>query len=68
MKFYSFALNFHPITLLLKFGLNVEKMCASYENEFPSFSSSKVIAWKDTQTDTQTDSTEIITCQHTHMV
>ena len=34
MKFYSFDLNFHPITLVLKFILDVEKMCASYENEY----------------------------------
>ena len=52
------------MTLILKLDLDMVKMYLYTKYEVPSFSGSKVIAW----TDTQTDSTEIITYPHTRMV
>ena len=43
------------MTLILKLNLDMIKMYLYTKNEVPSFSSSKVIAWTDTQTDTQKD-------------
>ena len=62
MKLYSF--DFDPMTLILKHDLDIVKMYVGTENKVPSFGSSEVIAW----TDTQTDSTEIIAYPHERMV
>ena len=43
------------MTLTLKLDLNIVKIYLYSENEVPSFSSSKVIAWQDRHTDTETD-------------
>ena len=48
MMFYSFDLD--PMTLVLKFDLDMVKMYLHTKNEVPSYSSSKVIAWTDRQT------------------
>ena len=39
-----------PMTLILKFDLDMVKMYLYTENEVPGFSSSKVIAWTQTHT------------------
>ena len=57
IKIYSLDLDLDPMTLVLKLDLDIIKMYVCAKNEVPSFSSSKDIIW----TDTQTDSTEIIT-------
>ena len=41
------------MTLILKFNLDMVKMYLYTKNEVPSCSGSEVIAWTDTQTDTQ---------------
>ena len=64
--FYSFDLDI--MTLILKYDLDMVKMYLHTKNEVPSYSSSKVIAWTDRQTYTETDSNEIITYTHTQMV
>ena len=51
----TFDLDLDPMTLILKLDLNMVKMYLYTENEVPSCSSSKVIAWTDRQTDTQRD-------------
>ena len=43
------------MTLVLNLHLDIVKMYVCAKNEVPTFSGSKVIAWKDTQTATQTD-------------
>ena len=55
MKFYWLDLD--PMALLLKFDLDIVKMYMCTKDEAPTFNSSKVIVWTDTQTDTdrQTD-------------
>ena len=68
MQFYWFDLDPDPMTLLLKFDLDIVKIYMCTKNEFPTFNGSKVITWTDTQTDTKTDSTEIITYLHMQMV
>ena len=64
----TFDLDFDPMTLILKLDLDMVKMYLYTEDEVPSYSSSKVIAWTDTQThrhtDRQTDLSEIITYPH----
>ena len=50
----TFDLHLDPKTLILKVDLDMVKMYLYTENEVPSYSSSKVIAWTDTQTDKQT--------------
>ena len=60
--------NFIRSTLILKLELDIAKTHVFTEKEVPSFNGSKAIAWTDTQTQTQTDSTEIITFLHTRMV
>ena len=57
MKFYSFDLDLDPMTLVLKFDLDIVKMYVCTKNEVPTFNSFKVIIW----TDRETDLTEIIT-------
>ena len=56
------------MTLILKLDLDMVKMYLYTEDEVPSYGSSKVIAWTDTQidrhTDRQTDLSEIITYPH----
>ena len=49
------------MTLVLKLDLDIVKMYVCTANEVPRFSSLKVVAWIDTQIETQTDSTEITT-------
>ena len=66
MMFYSFDLD--PMTLILKLDLDMVKMYLHTKNEVPSYISSKVIAWTDRHTETQTDLNEIITYSHTRMV
>ena len=56
------------MTLVLKLNLDIVKMYVCTKDEGPTSNGSKVIAWTDTQTDRQTDSTEIITYLHTRMV
>ena len=56
---YSFDLDLNPMTLVLKVDLDIIKMYVCTENEVPSLSVLDVTAW--TETDKQTDSTEIIT-------
>ena len=51
----TFDLDHDPMILILKLDLDMVKMYLYNEDEVPSYSSSKVIAWTDTQTDTQTD-------------
>ena len=63
MTFYSFDLD--SMTLVLKLDLDMVKMYLHTQNEVPSYSISKVIAWTDRQTHTQTDSSEI---KHSRMV
>ena len=65
---FLFDLDLNPMTLILKPDLDMIKMYLYTKNDVPSFSSSKVIAWTDTQTDRQTDLTEIITYPQTRMV
>ena len=48
MMFYSFDLE--PMTLIFKLDLDMVKMYLHAENEVPSYSGSKVIAWTDRQT------------------
>ena len=60
----NFDFDLDPMTLILKLDLDMVKMYPYTKNEIPSYSSSKVIA----QTDTQTDSTEIIAYPHMRMV
>ena len=52
------------MTLILKLDLDVVKMYLYTEDEVPSYSILKVIAWTDTQTHRQTDLSEIITYPH----
>ena len=61
MMFYSFDHDHDPMTLVHKLDLDMVKMYLHTKNKVPSYSSSKVIARTDTQTDTNTDSSEIIT-------
>ena len=61
----TFDLDLDPMTLILKFDLDMVKMFLYTKYEVTSYSSSKVIAWTDTQIDTQTDLCEIITYPHT---
>ena len=49
------TLDLDPMTLILELDLDMVKMYLYTEDEVPSYSSSKVIAWTDTQTDRQTD-------------
>ena len=49
-----------PMTFILKLDLDVVKMYLYANNEVPSSSGSKIIAWTDRQTETQTE-TEIDT-------
>ena len=68
MKFYLFDLDLNPVTFVLKHDINITKMYKCTKNEVPTFSSSKGIAWKDRETETQTDAhtnTHIDTHQHT---
>ena len=60
--FYSFDLD--PMILVLKLDLDMVKMYLHTKIEVPSYSSSKVVAW----TDRQTDPSEIITSTHMRMV
>ena len=48
-----------PMTLILKLDLDMAKICLHTKNEVPMWSGSKIIAWTDTdtQTDTQKSST-----------
>ena len=52
------------MTLVLKFDLDIVKIYVCTENEVLSFSGSKVVTLTNTQTDTQTNLTEIITYLH----
>ena len=56
------------MTLVLKLDLDIVQMYVCTKNEAPTFNGSKVTAWTDTHTDTQTDSTEIVTYLHRRMV
>ena len=51
MKFYWFDLDLDTMTLVLKHDLD---MYVCTKTEAPTFNSSKVIAWTDTQTERQT--------------
>ena len=51
MKFYSFALDLDPMTLVLKLDLDIVKMYVYSENEVPSFGSSNIVGWVDTSAD-----------------
>ena len=57
---------------ILKLDLDMVQMYLYTENEIPSYNGSKVVAWTDghteTQTDTQTDLIEIITYPQIRMV
>ena len=72
VKYVSFPFDLDPMTLILKFDLNMVKKYLCAENEVPIYSGSKVIAWtgrhRDRQTHTQIDRTEIITYPHTWKV
>ena len=50
MIFYSFAIDLDPMTLVLKFYLDIVKIYVCTENEVSSFSDSKVLTLIDTQT------------------
>ena len=54
MKFYSFDLDFDPVTFLLKLDLDIVKIYVSTEHNIPSFGGSKLVAGTDTQSGTQT--------------
>ena len=54
MMFYSFDLDFDPITLVLKLDLDMVKMYLHYKNEVPSYSCSKVIVEDDLRRPFQT--------------
>ena len=58
------------LTLVLKLDLDIVKMYMCTKDETPTSNGSKVVAWTDTQTDgqTHTNATEIITYLHTQMV
>ena len=66
--FYSFDLDLNPMTLILKLDLDMVKTYLYTENEVPSYSGSKVIAWTDRQTDRWTDTqTDIQTFRQTRV-
>ena len=44
MMFYSFDLDLHPMTLILKLDVDMVNMYLHTKNEVPSYSGSKVIA------------------------
>ena len=44
MKFYSFDLDFDPVTFLLKLDLDIVKIYVSTEHNIPSFGGSKLVA------------------------
>ena len=60
MEFYPFDLYLDPVILVLRIDLDIVKMYLDTQNDVASYGSSKVIACTDTQTDRQTDLTEIL--------
>ena len=56
------------MTFILTFDLDMFKMYLHAKIEVSMSSGSKVIAWTDRNTDTQTDMTENITYPHTRVV
>ena len=61
---FSFDLGLDPMTLILKFDLDMVTMYLYAENKVPSCNILKDIAWTDTHRQIQTDLTEIITYPH----
>ena len=55
MIIYWFDFDIDPMTLVLKHDLDIVKMHVCTKNDAPTFNSSKVTAWTDTQTDRWTD-------------
>ena len=49
--FHSFDLSIDPVTLILKFDLNIIKIYLCTKNGVPSYGGSKVIAWTDRHTE-----------------
>ena len=56
------------MTLILKLNPDMVKIYQYAENEIPSCSSLKVIAWADRQIHTQKNPTKIISYPHTRVV
>ena len=68
LKYVLLLFDLDPMTLILKPYLDMVKIYLYFENEIPSYSSSKVRAKTDRHTGRQTDPTEIITHPHKRMV
>ena len=66
--FFSYDLNFDPMTLTFKLDLDMVKTYLYITNEIPIWKCSKVIEWTDRNIDRHTDMTENITYLHTRVV
>ena len=71
MTILFFDLDLDPMTLILKTDIDMVKLQQYTENEVPSWSGWKIIAWTGRhrwKTDRQTDPNEIIIYPHMRMV